>query len=250
MNLQQVLQRADVWRGSHAPATHAIASGFPALDPLLPGGGWPRGAITEIVLPHDGIGELRLLLPALARLSRGNHWIAFIAPPYIPYAPALAATGVELSRVLLVHPRTPAGSMSRISEPTPPLPSGEGWGEGSRSWRADCWWAIESSLRAGACAAALAWIGDVDAAHVRRWQLAAETGGTCGILFQRQPIPDSSAALRLQLASAGTDALTIDVLKRRGGWPVGPVRVELDHVLAMRASAPPPARDISPRHVR
>jgi hypothetical protein len=230
MNLEQVLQRPDVWRGNHAPATDAIASGFPTLDPLLPGGGWPRGAVTEIALPHDGIGELRLLLPALARLSRndrrgdrhGDRWIAFIAPPYIPYAPALAAAGVELSRVLLVHPRT--------------LP--------------DHRWAIESSLRAGACAAALAWIEDVDAAHVRRWQLAAEAGGTCGILFQRQPIPDSSAALRLQLASAGADALTIRILKRRGGWPVGPVRVELDHALAMRASAPPFARDLSPRRAR
>ncbi|HEY6237202.1 MAG TPA: translesion DNA synthesis-associated protein ImuA [Candidatus Elarobacter sp.] len=222
MNLEQVLQRPDVWRGSHAPATQVIASGFPALDPLLPGGGWPHGAITEIALPHDGIGELRLLLPALARLSRSDSWIAFIAPLYIPYAPALAAAGVELSRVLLVHPHTPA----------------------------DHRWAIESSLRAGACAAALAWIGDVDAAHVRRWQLAAEAGGTCGILFQRQPISGSSAALRLQLASAGTDALTIHVLKRRGGWPIGPVRVELDHALVMRASAPPFARDLSPRRAR
>src|SRR5581483_2385709 len=84
-------------------------------------GGWPRGVLTEIHLPLEGIGELRVLLPALARLSREDRWIVFIAPPYIPYAPALAAGGVELSRLLLVHPKT----------------------------RADHLWAVESSLRSG-----------------------------------------------------------------------------------------------------
>ena len=197
MNLQQVLQRRDVWRGSQAPAAQAVASGFAELDELLPGGGWPRGALTEIVVAHQGIGELRLLLPALARLSRGDRWIAFIAPPYIPYAPALAAAGVELSRLLLVHPRT----------------------------REERLWAVEASLRAGACAAVLAWPQAVTAPQLRRWQLAAEMGGAVGVLFQKRSIDNSPAALRLQLAPANKRAVELHVLKRRGGWPTGPVRL-------------------------
>lgn len=215
MNLQQVLQRPDVWRGSHSPATPTVASGFAALDALLPGGGWPANALTDIVLARAGVGELRLLLPALARLSRGERWIAFIAPPYIPYAPALAAAGVDLSRVLLVHPRD----------------------------RGELLWAIEASLRAGACAAVLGWAEDVTAAHLRRWQLAAEAGGAFGALFQRTNIPHSPAALRLRLQPAGRGAVAVEILKRRGGWPIGPVRLEIDHAVAVRAASAVPARD-------
>jgi cell division inhibitor SulA/protein ImuA len=198
MNLRQVLQRRDVWRGSQAPSTQTVASGFAPLDELLPSGGWPRGALTEIVVAHPGIGELRLLLPALARLSRGDRWIAFIAPPYIPFAPALAAAGVELSRLLLVHPRT----------------------------REEHLWAVEASLRAGACAAVLAWPPQaVTASQLRRWQLAAEMGGAVGVLFQRRDIDNSPAALRLQLVPATKDVVDLRILKRRGGWPTGPVRL-------------------------
>lgn len=197
MNLQQVLQRRDVWRGSQAPSARTVASGFTLLDELLPGGGWPRGALTEIVLSHRGVGELRLLLPALARLSRGDRWIAFIAPPYIPFAPALSAAGIELSRLLLVHPRT----------------------------RSEQLWAVEASLRAGACAAVLAWPEAVAASQLRRWQLAAEAGDAVGILFQRRNLGNSPAALRLQLAPAAKNAVELRVLKRRGGWPTGPVRL-------------------------
>jgi hypothetical protein len=199
MNLQQVLQRRDVWRGSQAPSAQTVSSGFAPLDDLLPGGGWPRGALTEIVLPHPGIGELRLLLPALVRLSRGDRWIAFIGAPYIPFAPALAAAGVELSRLLLVHPRT----------------------------RSEQRWAVEASLRAGACAAVLAWPEVVTGPQLRRWQLAAEVGDAVGILFQRQNLENAPTALRLQLVAATKNTVELRILKRRGGWPTGPVRLEV-----------------------
>jgi protein ImuA len=215
MNLQQVLQRRDVWRGSQAPSAQTVASGFASLDNLLPGGGWPRGALTEIVLSHPGIGELRLLLPALARLSRGDRWIAFIAPPYIPFAPALAAAGIELSRLLLVHPRT----------------------------RAERFWAVEASLRTGASAAVLAWPEAVVAPQLRRWQLAAEAGDAMGILFQQRNVENSPAALRLQLAPAAKNAVQLRVLKRRGGWPTGPVHLEVNHALAMCESSGSGARN-------
>lgn len=220
MNLQQVLRRRDVWRGGRAPTTQTVASGFAALDELLPGGGWPQGALTEIVLPHHGIGELRLVLPALARLSRGDRWIAFIAPPYIPFAPALTTAGVELSRLLLVHPRT----------------------------RDEHLWAIEMSLRAGACAAVLAWPPVIAVSQLRRWQLAAETGGTISVLFQRRRTENSAAALHLEVTPATKSAMDLRILKRRGGWPIGPVRLEIDHALAMRASAGSCAGDMRPRY--
>ena len=68
--LEHILGRHPVWRGgglvSSAPVT---PTGFVSLDRELPGGGWPAGALTELLVRHAGIGELQLVLPALAALS-------------------------------------------------------------------------------------------------------------------------------------------------------------------------------------
>src|SRR3954464_9934120 len=102
--LQHVLERHPVWRGSalvHAPA--AIATGFAALDAELPGGGWPGGALIELLPAAPGIGELGLVLPALARLTAAGKHAVCLAPPHLPYAPALAAAGLDLTRLLVVR---------------------------------------------------------------------------------------------------------------------------------------------------
>ena len=71
-----------VWRGRGAAAARAVIStGFPQLDSYLPGGGWPKGAITEVFIDGYGIGELALLMPAMASLTqsapaKAKKWIA------------------------------------------------------------------------------------------------------------------------------------------------------------------------------
>ncbi len=205
MSLDALLHSRQLWRGGELSApVPAIPTGFRELDALLPGGGWPDSGLVELLPARAGIGELRLLMPVLARLSRAERWIAWVAPPYLPYAPALAAAGVELSRILMIHPR---GAQDGL-------------------------WALEQALRAGTCGAVLAWPEVLDGRAMRRLQLAAEAGNSLGFLFRstrvsRQP---STAQLRLQLdgiAEGGEDArhLCVDILKRRGGWPVGPVTV-------------------------
>src|SRR6266581_828024 len=94
-----LLERPDIWRGDSLSraGTPAVPSGFPELDAELPGGGWSAGALTEILPAHEGIGELRLLGPALAALSNRGLRLAWIAPPHLPYAPALAAAGVDIA---------------------------------------------------------------------------------------------------------------------------------------------------------
>ncbi len=102
--LATVLSNPAIWRGGDcAPEPAALPSSFPALDAVLPGGGWPGAALTEIVLEREGIGEIRLTLPALARLQAQGHDVVWIAPPQVPYAPALAAAGLDLARL----PRRP-----------------------------------------------------------------------------------------------------------------------------------------------
>ena len=231
MSLETLLHRADVWRGGAAPASAtglgtALPSGFDALDAQLPGGGLPRRALTEILLPREGIGELRFLLPLLARLAREQRWLAFIAPPHIPYAPALARAGVDLARVLLVHARA----------------------------QNDALWATEQALRAGACGAVLAWPDRADFKALRRLQLAAETGDSLGILFRPAQAAHEAtpAALRLRLepVPGATARLAVHVLKRHGGWPAGPVTFEVRHVMDRSASPAAPARDLHARRPR
>ncbi len=195
--LAALLRHPRLWRGGDAtqgPA--AVPTGFRRLDACLPGGGWPLAALTEILVPAAGIGEIRLLLPALCALtaarSEAPRWIAWLAPPHLPYAPALAAAGLDSSRMLVVRPR--AGF--------------------------DVLWAMEQTLGSGACAAVLGWTEAAGSTALRRLALAAEEGQSPGFLF-RPPShrgESSPAALRLSLASHD-DSLDVEILKCRGGMP-------------------------------
>ena len=84
--------------GFQAEQKQGTPTGFSILDEQLSGSGWPTDGITELLYEHAGIGEIRLLAPALANLSQQKAgWILWISPPYIPYAPALIAAGIALT---------------------------------------------------------------------------------------------------------------------------------------------------------
>lgn len=206
--VEQLLQHPALWKGkSSVSQVPAVSTGFDDLDDMLPGGGWPQGALTEILPAGEGIGELRLLLPALARLSRAGRWVACIAPPYIPYAPALERHGVRLSRLLLVHPREDDDRL----------------------------WAVEQALRSGNCAAVLAWCSVADDHSLRRLQLAAEAGNSTGFLFRKPGCMQdhSPAALRVQL-SADENRVRVHLFKCRGQHPPAPIQLELNDALDLR----------------
>ena len=175
-----------------------VPSGFAALDAVLPGGGWPADALLEIISPLRAIGELQLLLPAMVELTRRGNWLVWIAPPYLPYAPALVASGIELKRVLVL----PAASVKDQAD-----------------------WALEKILRSNACGMALAWPSTLSPGRVRRLQLAAQEGGSLGVLFRDQDVSASPAAMRLRL-QALADGLQVEILKARGGAQCR-VRVDL-----------------------
>ncbi|ENO84670.1 translesion DNA synthesis-associated protein ImuA [Thauera linaloolentis] len=188
-----------VWQGSHLarPPGNTLPTGFPALDAELPGGGWPAGALIELLAEHPGVGELSLLLP-LMRSARAERWIACIAPPLLPYAPALAAAGVPLQRLLLVQPATAAETL----------------------------WATRQATASGACALVLAWPSRPDTAALRRLQLAAEESATPLFLFRERGMARHASPAPLRLALAPTaGGLRIDILKRRGPPATRPVHL-------------------------
>jgi cell division inhibitor SulA/protein ImuA len=190
--LSSILSHPAVWRGAELGrvTTPSVPSGYAELDAELPGGGWPTAALTEILPQHAGIGELRILGHALANLAAQGRWLAWIAPPYLPYAPALQAAGIDLARLMVIRTRTPRETL----------------------------WAIEQTLRSQTCGAVLAWPDKIAYAELRRLQLAAEGSNTLAVLFrsQRCITEATPAALRLRLDTQG-GALAARILKRRGG---------------------------------
>ena len=108
--LNKLLKETGLWRASRIDCEFKRnpSSGFGQLDAELPGSGWPADGITELLHDQYGIGEFRLLAPALARLSQEEtRWLLLVSPPYIPYPPALVQAGVELSRVVISQPKLP-----------------------------------------------------------------------------------------------------------------------------------------------
>ena len=170
----------------------AAPSGLATLDAVLPAGGWPRGAITELLADAAGIGELALLLPALAGLNRAGLAHAWIAPPHLPCAAGLAQGGIDLGRLLLVATRDERETL----------------------------WAAEQSLRCSGMGAVLLWPAAPTDRCVRRLQLAAESAGSFGFVFRpvAAAATPSPAALRLQLAPRDA-GLEVRILKARGGRP-------------------------------
>ena len=205
---ETLLTHPDLWRADRIePRAEGIGTGYPALDALLIDRGWPKAGLIEMLSDQIGIGELRLLGPALAALSAGERrWIVWIDPPHVPYAPALAEIGIDVGRQLWIRPRSPE----------------------------DALWAAEYAAKSSSCSAVLAWLDEskLAAKDIRRLKLATRRGETLAVLFR----PDSAARrqsmaeLRIALKHTATpDRLSVEILKRRGGWPVTQIELPLEH---------------------
>jgi cell division inhibitor SulA/protein ImuA len=195
--LEEILQRHPVWRGGPlASGLPALPTGYAELDRELPGGGWPSGALTELLLRREGIGELELILPALAALSWAGKRLVWLAPPHLPYAPALAAAGIDLAQLAVVR----------------------------ASGRREALWAAEQVLRAASCHALVAWLSGARYEDLRRLAVAAEASRACALLFTPYRENASPAVLRLALEPAG-NALSARILKRRGAPAAAPLLV-------------------------
>jgi cell division inhibitor SulA len=196
-----------------AAARH-LSTGFAELDVRLPGGGWPVGALTEVFTERLSVGELRLMMPAAARVTREGRWLALIAPPCGSVAAMLAAHGANLARLIVMQPETPQEKL-RV---------------------------CEQVLRAGNCGMVLFWPGVSGGRELLKLALAAANSGTAGFLFHSGPAtPASPATLRLTLAGRGSRAV-VRILRDRDA----PVPVTLDLFMGMSGAGRPRADGIAP----
>ena len=218
-----------LWRASQLAhsATRCVDTGFAALSAQLPGGGWPLGTLIDLLVQQHGIGELRLLRPALAAL--GQRPIVLLQPPHAPQALALAALGIDPAQLLWI--RAGAG------------------GHGG-----DALWAAEQVLRSGCCGALLLWQAHARGDTLRRLHLAAQSADTLFCLLRPLAAAQdaSPAPLRLSLTAAA-GGVDIGFVKRRGPRRDRPLFLPLTPSLLQRhapldrpAPAPAAARSVLP----
>jgi len=247
-----------VWRADQLGhgGVAALPSSFAQLDAQLPGGGWPLGMPTELIARNPGIGELRLVVPLLKRLTRERKLVILLGPPHMPYAPALASFGIDLDYLIVIQ----------------------------ATQAADRLWAVEQVLRSASFGTLLAWLpqGRTRPEHLRRMQLAAQATRGPVFLFRELPaqFEASPAPLRLLLLPRPGQQLSVQILKRRGPVLAQPLVLDLPQppstlrisradlpshhsrapmrspepvpasplTLLSTAHAPPPSSLIDPRH--
>lgn len=189
--LPEHLRQLGVHRASQQAELPALSTGWPSLDRLLPGGGYPVGAVTELLCASPGLGEFSLLLQALTpRLAaRPQAQLALVSPRANVNAPALIQAGVDSARLPLIYARN---DDERV-------------------------WCIEQMAATRAFVGFVVWSDNLDTRALRRLQLAAEKA--CCPLFVYRDIycagQRSPAALRLTI-TARANRQHIEVLKCRG----------------------------------
>jgi protein ImuA len=187
-----------VWRGNelgHA-ARGSVPTGHSVLDRHLPDGGWPCAALTELLSARAGTGEMRLLAPALAALTAhplAPRHVVLIAPPFLPYAPALQAAGIAVDKLVWLDV------------------------DG-----ADALWAAEQALRHDGVGAVLLWLPRVQATALRRLQVLAQDGNALAFLMRpaSAAAQSSPAPLRLQCAPADVPGAWLRTLRGVSNAPV------------------------------
>lgn len=205
--LGDAVWRADALAHTASADGAALSSGHSALDAQLPGGGWPVGALCEILQPAHHQNEWRLLLPALRTLSQT---IVLVGSPYAPFGPGLAGQGLDVHHLLWVQ----ADALPQRL------------------------WVAEQALRCTGVAAVLAWLPQVRShalrtEHLRRLHLAAQAQSKLlWVLREATAQAESSpAVLRLLVAQTPDDALAVEVLKRRGPLLANPLHLSARHAI-------------------
>jgi protein ImuA len=188
----------------------AVSSGTAALDHVLPERGFRRGTVVEWLAAEEPLGSTTLAMRAARQACQDGGTLVVIDRRGDFYPPAAARLGIDLARMILLRPGT----------------------------RSDHDWAMDQALRCGAVSAVVAWpdtqFGTLDGRTFRRWQLAAEAGGTLGLLLRPATVcsDPSWADVRLLIAPGGSGKplrrLHLVLLRCRGGSDGQSLDVEIE----------------------
>lgn len=184
-----------------------FSSGTAELDRLLAGNPLRYGMLIEWFSGLARSGAATLSLLSAREACRPGGTLVVIDRQQTFYPPAAAAWGIDLSRLLIVHP---GGARDEL-------------------------WAAVQALRSPAVAAVWAAIDRLDSRAFRRLQLAAQTGRTLGLLLRPAHVrgQPSWADVRLWVVGKSPSLFAarrvqVRVLRLRGSRPGGSATLEID----------------------
>ena len=138
------------------PAEERITSGCPAMDRQLPGGGYARGSMLELLRSHSGSGISSIALMIARQAIVDGKYLVLVDPQRQFYPPALKSLGIPMERVIALQPSNHADSI----------------------------WGLAQVLRCTAVGAVIAEVGTLEDRVARKLQLAAEQGGGLGVFIR------------------------------------------------------------------
>ena len=186
-----LLNNRELWRACDVDKVNSNSTGDKKLDNILPGGGWPKKGLVEVINQYHGIGELQLLIPLMLSVIKQGKWILWVCPPHIVYAPALQQAGIDTDQILVVNKAVPCK---------------------------DALWSMERALRSNNCGLVLTWQTWLSVKVLRRLQLAAETGSTLGFIFKSRDNKYSPSRMRIRIKNiTNFDEASITVIKAHDG---------------------------------
>ena len=186
-----LLNNRDLMRACDLDKVNSNSTGDKKLDNILPGGGWPKKGLVEVINQYHGIGELQLLIPLMLSVIKQGKWILWVCPPHIVYAPALQQAGIDTDQILVVNKAVPCK---------------------------DALWSMERALRSNNCGLVLTWQTWLSVKVLRRLQLAAETGSTLGFIFKSRDNKYSPSRMRIRIKNiTNFGEASITVIKAHDG---------------------------------
>jgi protein ImuA len=206
-----------VWRGRELAQAQerTLVTGHAALDAQLPGGGWPLGNLVEVLQQEQQQHVWQLVGPALAQaMHRQGEPAVLVSAPYQPFGPSLRAQGIVPELLLCVQADKPAARL----------------------------WAAEQSLRCADVCAVLAWLPQARSEDLRRLHLCAQSTEKLLVVFRPVLARQQATPARLRLLVQGTEAMEVQILKRRGPPLLQPLALQaqpgrLSALLAARKSS-------------
>lgn len=203
-SINQLLKNPALWQAAQVDTTRLTHStGFTELDMQLADGGWPKAAVTELLLPHAGVGELRLLSPMLSKLSAQQGYVVLVDPPFLPYAPALNKQGLNLNKLLVIRSKTVEQAI----------------------------WASYQALTSQCCSVVLTWLSGLSSYknEIRKLSLGARQGDCWSFVLRDEKAKQhpSAAKLRVLLSMATQGSTKLSIIKQPGGWNCREVQLNL-----------------------
>ena len=198
--IQKLIEKQLVWKATEGTKKKEkkIPSGFLNLDEAI--GGWPSSNVIELIHKEEGIGEISILTPLMARLSKTtNSWIVLVNPPYIPYAPSITARDINLSKILVIQ----------------------------SNHHCEMLWAMEQALSAQDCSIVIGWPKQINERTIRKFKAAARQGETIGfyIIDPKQSLVNSSVSHKILVEKKSLD-IQISILKNHTNKQIKPFLIK------------------------